>query len=94
MSDPELAVMSNTIQFSAYENREVPGSQKIYLENDGDGKLNWSAGSDQAWLKVAPENGEVGFDAQERLTLTVGQSACQIRLPTCMLPFILLTEVN
>ncbi len=54
---PVLSVSPGPLTFNATVNGGNPASQPISISNTGNGTLNWSTQTDQAWLSVTPPSG-------------------------------------
>jgi hypothetical protein len=54
---PRIAVDPNTLKFSAKVGGSNPSSQKIKVQNGGEGTLNYSITDDAAWMTVSPTSG-------------------------------------
>ncbi len=53
-----LDVSTSSLEFSGEENGAAPAAQTIEIRNTGGGTLEWSASTDQSWVKLGSENGK------------------------------------
>ena len=54
---PRIAVDPDTLKFSARVGGANPSSQKIKVQNSGEGTLNYAITEDAAWMTVSPASG-------------------------------------
>jgi len=55
-AQPQLLVNREVLDFGAVNGTQT-GSQTFFVDNAGDGTLNWSASSEQDWLTLQPNSG-------------------------------------
>lgn len=54
---PEILINRNQLYYGADISGPCTGSQTILVSNSGEGTLNWTASTNQAWLKCSPAAG-------------------------------------
>jgi len=55
-AQPEITVNRDVLDFGAFPEGQT-GSQTLFIDNAGDGTLNWTASSSEDWLTVQPSSG-------------------------------------
>lgn len=56
-SSGRISLSRNKLNFSAAGSARVTGSQQVWLNNTGEGTLNWSVSTDENWLNCSPSSG-------------------------------------
>jgi hypothetical protein len=54
---PEILINRNQLYYGADKSGSCTGDQSILVSNSGGGTLNWTASTDQGWLKCTPSSG-------------------------------------
>ncbi|MCP5050632.1 MAG: hypothetical protein GY940_25945 [bacterium] len=54
---PVIALNRSSLNFSAADNGRTTGSQQLWLNNSGNGTLNWRVSVNRGWLTCTPNSG-------------------------------------
>lgn len=82
---PELAIDSENLTFAFSKRGQAPTPATFRIQNDGSGTLDWTAATEDAWLRVEPASGtapaEVTVSVQPLLA-PLGQHTGAISITT------------